>query len=308
MQTRLGCGGHSILLILGTIVVVAANKVDTQATSPPATLSELSEDVYNTTVLIETAKKRSEAQVTAAAEAAAAQVIQELSCLTGGDLNGFPEPSPCNEFDPRQLDVNTGAARCPSANCTTHFTDLPAGCVDTVVRSAQYGRGFRDLFTACSVPYTFTSIGVPPAPGFNGPPTSGLPTPAQTASPTSVTTEAPTTMPNAGPVTAPPAAAPKPTGAEPAPESAPMTTAPVPAPGPEGPLGPGSEGGVVPVPVPDSASAPAPVPPLEQGPAPAPAVPLAADSAPTPAPQSASRLQVAFTLLVFLGIVPPLLL
>lgn len=59
---------------------------------------------------------------------------------------------------------------------------------------------------------------MPPAPGFNGPPTSGLPTPAQTASPTSVTTEAPTTMPNAGPVTAPPAAAPKPTGAEPAPE------------------------------------------------------------------------------------------
>lgn len=61
-------------------------------------------------------------------------------------------------MDPRQVDPVTGVGICPARNCTTHFIEQPAGCVDRVVRNPLYGIELRDFFDACLVPYNFTCV------------------------------------------------------------------------------------------------------------------------------------------------------
>mmetsp|Transcript_11709 Transcript_11709/g.35144 ORF Transcript_11709/g.35144 Transcript_11709/m.35144 type:complete len:270 (-) Transcript_11709:658-1467(-) len=195
---------HTINLIVSLVFALLAYKVDAQdtlelilpevsgvqPTFPPETLRQASENAYNLTIFFQgggvPGPEGPAPELIATAEAAVAQVLRDLSCLTGGDLEGFPVPSPCHAYDlmdPRQVDPVTGVGICPARNCTTHFIEQPAGCVDRVVRNPLYGIELRDFFDACLVPYNFTANDLPPAPGFNGPPTSGLPAPEPTPAP-----------------------------------------------------------------------------------------------------------------------------
>ena len=61
-------------------------------------------------------------------------------------------------YNPRQLDVNTGAIVCPSAfgNCSVAFSKVPEACRNTLANSTTVGLTFRQIFTACSIPFSFT--------------------------------------------------------------------------------------------------------------------------------------------------------